>query len=94
MEGRKLRLMSILRRYVLLEGDIDVVGKGCEVRKSFGGGKEKEFVRCESVRLFRVIFFFLLMIFNMRKGVDCIRKKFLVIDDDDDFDYDEYGNEN
>lgn len=94
MEGRKPRSMSTPRRYVPSEGDIDVVGKGREARKSFGGGKEKELVRCESARSFRAIPSSPSMIFNMRKGVDCIRKKPLVIDDDDDLDHDEYGNEN
>ncbi|KAF8400716.1 hypothetical protein HHK36_014016 [Tetracentron sinense] len=60
--------------------------------KSFGrkeerrerNGKEKGLVRCESARAFRPIPYSPSVILGMRKGVDCIGKKPMVIGDDED----------
>ncbi|KAL2927332.1 Myomegalin [Bienertia sinuspersici] len=62
--------------------DTDINGKGSEARKS-SAGKEKGIARTESARFFRPIPSSPSMILNMKKGVDCIRKKPLVNDDDE-----------
>ncbi|XP_021848206.2 uncharacterized protein [Spinacia oleracea] len=75
--------------------ETEITGKGNEVRKSsFGGGKEKGIARTESARFFRQIPTSPSKILNMKRGVDCIRKKPLVIDDDVDEDGHCYGDEN
>lgn len=75
-----------------ISSDTDTInGMGSEARKSFGGGKDKGIAKTESARFFRPIPSSPSMILNMKKGVDCIRKKPLVIDDDED---DHYGDSN
>lgn len=88
-EDKKPRSMSTPRRSISSETDVN--GKGSEPKRSFGGGKEKGIARTESARFFRPIPSSPSKILNMRKGVDCIRKKPLVIDDDED---DYYGDGN
>ncbi|KAL6972830.1 hypothetical protein U1Q18_027004 [Sarracenia purpurea var. burkii] len=77
--------------------EVEIVSLGEESRKSFGGGqerkerrieKEKGLVRSESARTFRRIPSSPSLILGMKKGVDCIRKKPLVIGDDDGDDED------
>ena len=88
LEPKRPRSMSTPRRFVSSETD---TGKGGKPRRSFeNGNKDKGLARSESARSLRPIPSSPSMIFHMRKGVDCMRKKPLVIDDEDD----EYGNEN
>ncbi|XP_059644574.1 uncharacterized protein LOC132286282 [Cornus florida] len=71
--------------------EVDSVGKGVGSRNSFEGkekgeknGKERGLERSESARTFRRIPSSpSLILGGMRKGVDCMRKKPLVIGDDD-----------
>ncbi|XP_074312598.1 uncharacterized protein LOC141648051 isoform X1 [Silene latifolia] len=91
IEPRNPRSMSTPRRSISCETDI--IGKGGEVRKSFGGGKEifdkngkgKGIARCESARSLRHFPSSPSKILNMSKGVDCLRKKPLVFDDEDEY---------
>ncbi|KAL9238624.1 hypothetical protein vseg_013020 [Gypsophila vaccaria] len=77
-EAKKPRSTSSPRRSISSEADIN--GKG---------GKAKGIGRCESARSLRYFPSSPSMIINMKKGVDCMMKKPLVIDDED-----EYGDEN
>ncbi|KAK9690332.1 hypothetical protein RND81_09G120400 [Saponaria officinalis] len=82
-EPKKPRSTSTPRRSVSYEAEVN--GKGGEARKSFEGGKGKGIGRCESARSLRYFPSSPSMILNMKKGVDCIMKKPLVIDDEDGF---------
>ncbi|OVA06542.1 hypothetical protein BVC80_1739g26 [Macleaya cordata] len=69
------------------------VGKGIGRRKSFEGKerrerteKDKGLVRCESARAFRPIPYSPSVILGMKKGVDCMGKKPVVIGSDEDLD--------
>lgn len=87
-EPKKQRSVSTPRRLASSETNI---GKGDQLRRSFErGNKDKGLARSESARSLRPILSSPSMILHMRKGVDCIRKKPLVINDEED----EYGNEN
>uniref|UniRef100_A0A803LN79 Uncharacterized protein n=1 Tax=Chenopodium quinoa TaxID=63459 RepID=A0A803LN79_CHEQI len=102
-EVKKPRAMSTPRRSISYQADITSKGSEArkslgarrsissetesEAKKSFGGGKDKGIARTESARFFRQLPSSPSKILNMRKGVDCIRKKPLVIDDDEDYNH-------
>ncbi|GMH15939.1 hypothetical protein Nepgr_017780 [Nepenthes gracilis] len=92
IEASKRRSVSTPRRRIsetseLIEAASN--GKRVEMRKSFGGqertgkGVEEDFSRSDSARAFRRIPSSPSIILSMRKGVDCMMKKPMVIDDDD-----------
>lgn len=87
-EPKKPRSVSTPRRFASSATNI---GNGDQLRRSFErGSKDKGLARSESARSLRPIPSSPSLILHMRKGVNCIRKKPLVIDDEED----EYGNEN
>ncbi|XP_021731917.1 uncharacterized protein LOC110698716 [Chenopodium quinoa] len=102
-EAKKPRAMSTPRRSISYQTDITSKGSEArkslgarrsissetesEAKKSFGGGKDKGIARTESARFFRQLPSSPSKILNMRKGVDCIRKKPLVVDDDEDYNH-------